>query len=369
MIEILIEGMTNNRGGKESYITNIYNKLDKEQFNCSFIAYDEEIACETELRNNGADIIHLPARSTGLMNHRRALNQLFRQRHFDVLWAHKTTLSACEILEIAKHRKVPLRIVHSHSSSNMGNSFTGLMHAINKHFVRKWANEYFACSETAAKWFYGDKPSRLMKNGIDTKKFRFNPETREKIRHELGLEDFTVIGHVGRFGVEKNHRKLINVFNEAHKLNPKTKLVLCGDGKERDNIESQIHALDLEDSVILLGVISNVDEMLQAMDMIVMPSLFEGLPYALLEAQAAGLKCIVSDTVSRESDVLGWNSFLPLSANDKIWAKEIIETDVTVWKRYDAADAIKKNGFDIYDCVHQVERIIKQYEYTIKSTP
>lgn len=363
MIKILVEGMTEGKGGKETYIINIFRAFDKSKFLFSFISYNEKIAYQDELEAAGAEIIEIQDRSKGIFAYRKALSEMFRNNHFDVLWANKTTLSSCEVLEIAKSYEIPLRIIHSHSSSNMGGELTYVLHNINKLFVRKWANEYFACSEMAAGWFFGNKSCTLIKNGINVAKFRFDSKIRESVRHELGMDDNLVLGHVGRFGIEKNHKKLLNVFYEVHKVNSKTKLILCGDGEERAHIESQIHELGLEDSVVLMGVISNVNEVLQAMDLIVMPSLFEGLPFALIEAQAAGLKCIVSDTVSQESDILGWNSFLPLSDDDKVWANKIIATDVTTDKRYSAAEVIKGKGYDICDCVRQIENIIGKHIY------
>ena len=361
MTEILIEGMTENKGGKESYILNSFKAFDKKKYNFTFIAYDDEIAYEDYLIRNGGRIIHLPQRSNGLFKYRKALDDLFKHNKYDVLWANKTTLSSCEILEIAKKNKVPLRIVHSHSSSNMGGKLTYILHSINKHCVRNWANEYFACSDTAGKWFYGDQPYKLIKNGIDVDKFRFNPDIREQVRKQLGLEGNFVIGHVGRLSIEKNHKKLISAFNEVKKTKADAKLVLCGDGEERSSIEEQIKQLGLTGDVILLGTVDNVNEILQAVDVIVMPSLFEGLPFALLEAQAAGLKCVVSDTISKESDIVGWNVPLPLSEKDEKWAKAICGLDIS-YDRADGANVIVKEGFDITECIHIVESVIDEYK-------
>lgn len=357
MIEVLIEGMTNNKGGKETYIINMYRALDKNVYSLTFVAYDDEIAYEDYLKIEGATIVHLPPRHLGFIRHRNAIDKLFKSRKFDVVWAHKTTLSACEILSIAKKNAVPIRIVHSHCSSNMGGKFTFLMHCINKRLIFRMANEYLACSDIAAKWFFGNHPAKIMVNGIDLKKFKYNPEIREKIRKQLDLKDHLVIGHVGRFGIEKNHKKLIRVFYACRQRNEKVKLLLCGDGEERGNIEKQIDELGIHSHVILLGAIDNVNEMLQAMDIIVMPSLFEGLPFALLEAQTAGLKCIVSDTVSQESDIVGWNQFLPLSLSNDLWAEAILTTDM-VYNRLVGYEIMKQKGFDITDNVAMVEKII-----------
>ena len=358
MINILVEGMTCGKGGKEAYIINLFRAFDKENFSFTFIAYDKEIAYQEELMNNGAQIVWIPPRDSNLFIFRRELDTLLQREHFDVIWAHKTTLSSCEILEKAKKYNVPIRIVHSHSSANMGGKLTFLLHVINKQFIRVWANEFFACSDAAAKWFYGDKPFDIIPNGIDVDKFKYSQNIRDRIRKELGLDNSFVIGHVGRFGIEKNHKKLISIFSEVKKDRKDAKLVLCGDGEERNNIETKIKAYRLEDSVLLLGVINNVNEVLQAMDVMIMPSLFEGLPFALLEAQTAGLKCIVSDTISRESDLLGNTTFLKLTQDDKIWAKQVLssESENREW----AFAKIREKGFDINENAREIEALICQ---------
>ena len=196
-----------------------------------------------------------------------------------------------------------------------------------------------------------------MVNGIDLEHYKYNPEIRKQIRLQYDLQDEFVIGHVGRFGIEKNHKKLLNVFAACKKVQPKVKLILCGDGEERKNIEDEIKRLNIEIDVLLLGVVYNVNEILQAMDIFVMPSLFEGLPFSLLEAQATGLQCIVSDTVSLESDITGWNQFLPLNLDNELWADAILNLE-RVNDREKGYEILKKSGFDIADCKNEVEKLI-----------
>lgn len=361
-MKILIEGMTSGRGGKESYIMNIFRAMNREGIDFTFIAYDPHIAYEDEIRCSGSDIVFLPPRNKGILRFKRELKNFLQNNNFDVIWAHKTTLSSCEILEVAKEVGIPIRIVHSHSSSNMGGKATYLMHTINRKRIFKIATHYLACSDVAAKWFYGNHDCTIVKNGFDLGKYRFNPSIRDAVRKKYQLNNNLVIGHVGRFGVEKNHIKLLEVFAAFCDDHENSKLVLCGDGEERHRIESKIKELNLENRVLLLGLISNVNEMLQGFDLIVMPSLFEGLPYSLLEAQAAGLKCVVSNTVSKESDILGWNIFVPLESSANEWAHEIqlINYD---YDRAVAADKLKQEGFDINDCVNQIENIISIYDH------
>lgn len=357
-MNILIEGMTNNMGGKETYIINVFKLLKKLHYRVYFIAYNNQIAYEEDLIEQGAVIIRLPARNEGYWKFCKALDDLFKKNTFDVIWSHKTTLSSCEALSIAKKNKVRIRIIHSHSSANMGGRFTYIMHIINKIRIRYIANRYIACSEEASKWFYGNHDSIILKNAINLSSFKFNKEMREKIREKYSIGNEIVVGHVGRFGLEKNHIKIIEVFAELCKNNQNVKLVLCGDGEQRDCVEQCIFKYGLDEDVILTGVINNVNEILQAFDVFIMPSLFEGLPFVLIEAQAAGLRCVVSDTVSKESDVAGWNTFLPLSADIKTWAKEV-KNAARPNDRKKGFELLKSKGFDIADNIKVIEKIIK----------
>ena len=199
-----------------------------------------------------------------------------------------------------------------------------------------------------------------MINGIDLDKFKYNPSLRDKIRKEMNLDNSFLIGHVGRFGIEKNHKKLINIFNILKQKKENSKLILCGDGEERNSIEQQIEELDLKTDVLLLGNVDNVNEILQAIDIMVMPSLFEGFPFALLEAQTAGLRCVVSDTVSKEIDVLGWNQFLPLSLDDNLWADNILKNN-SILDRYEGYRIIKEKGYDLNDCLSALEKKLNEF--------
>lgn len=364
MKQILVEGMTGNKGGKETFIINVYQKLlESKEYAFTFIAYDETIAYEDYLTSTGAAVVHLPPRNEGLLRHLAAMVGLFKKKHFDVVWSHKTTLSACELLFISKLFGVKKRIVHSHSSANMGGRFTFIMHLLNRRLLPLWVTDCLACSESAANWFYRNNDYVIIKNGIDVEKFRFDPAVRNSVRESLGIKDSFVVGHIGRFGLEKNHKKLINVFDEVLKVQPNAILVLCGDGEERGNIENQIKALGIVDKVLLLGMIDNVHQVLQAMDIFVMPSFFEGLPFSLLEAQTTGLRCVISDTVSYESDILGVNLFLSLDNDDCNWANAVLEPCEI--SREHAYSIIRQNGYDINNTIQSIISLLNSNNRTV----
>ena len=358
MKTIVIEGMTEGIGGKETYIINTFRAMDKKKYRFIFISYNDQIAYEQELVDNSAIIAHVTPRNKNPLVFWTDLDQLFANNRIDVVWAHKTTLSSCEILMLAAKHGVPVRMIHSHSSENMGGRFTRIMHDFNKKRLDRYATVRLACSDVAARWFYDDRSSIILKNAIDLNRYRFDPAVRERIRSKLGIRDQFVLGHVGRFGAEKNHQKLLHVFAALLQEKPDAYLILCGDGELRGQIEQTIHKLSITEHVKLLGNVSNVNEMLQAFDILIMPSLFEGLPFALLEAQASGLKCVVSDTVSSESNILGWNVAVPLNALDPEWVKAIQGLDLH-YDRIDGYFGMKKNGFDLSDSIFVLERIME----------
>lgn len=358
MINILVEGMTENKGGKETFIVNTFNYLNKEKYKFYFISYNEKIVYEDYLKENGAVIVPIPPRYEGYSSFCESLKRVFETNHIDILWSHKTSLSSCELIKIAKKKNVPIRIVHSHSSANMGNKLTYILHNINRKLINRWANKFVACSKNAAEWFFDDqKDVIILKNAIDLSKYQYNVSIREKIRRQYDLEGKFVVGHVGRFGKEKNHQKLLDVFLEIHKQNKNTTLLLCGDGEERNNIEKKIDEYALKECVIMTGIIENVHEILQAFDVFVMPSFFEGLPFVLLEAQAAGLKCIVSDTISKEADITCSTKYLPLESSNIGWANEIMKH--TNYERENAYMVLKEKGFDLKENIKIIESLLR----------
>lgn len=313
MINLLLEGMSGEEGGVEKYIINVYRSMDHSRYRCFFIGYTPKIAYEDELTASGATVFHLTRRGANPFRYFAELKRIFRDYHIDILWSHKSNLAVCESLILAKRAHVPVRIVHAHSTNTLGGPIWEILHRVNKLMIRRWANRYFACSQAASQWFYGKNKSVIMPNAIELERFRFDPDTRKCVRQRLGLEGKYVVGHVGRLCVVKNHAKLFQVFQKVHAINPDAVLLLCGDGELRQEIEEQIRELQLEKYVNLLGNIDNVNEILQGMDVFVLPSLFEGMPFSIVEAQASGLNCVISDAVTREADILHGNRFLSLS--------------------------------------------------------
>lgn len=243
-----------------------------------------------------------------LAKYLKFLKRLFREKKYRIVHSNINTLSIFP-LYAAKKVGVPVRIAHSHSTSNPREWKKNLIKNALRPFSKVWATDYFACSELAGRYLFGNKAFdkgevKIIRNAIDVEKFKFDPEARKKLRKEIGIaDDDFVIGHIGRFVEQKNHRFLIDVFAEVKKKEEKAKLVLVGQGPLREEIEQKVKDLGLEKDVCFLGQRSDTNKLYSVFDVFCLPSLYEGLPVVGVEAQANGVSCVFSDRITKETVV------------------------------------------------------------------
>ena len=192
-------------------------------------------------------------------------------------------------------------------------------------------------------------------NAIDCNKYRYSEEIRKQYREKMNLEDNLVFGHIGRFHFQKNQMFLLEIFNEIHKIKPDSKLILIGDGEDKEKILNKINQLKLERSIELLGVRGDVEKIIQAMDAIIFPSLFEGLSLVLVEAQANGISIFASDTISKETKIGDNINFISLEATAKEWAETILKDK---FERCDNYEKIKLAGYDINTEKEKIEKLL-----------
>ena len=216
-------------------------------------------------------------------------------------------------------------------------------------FLNSNANNYFACSEEAGEWLFGKKiinnnQLKIFKNAINCTEFKFNEDKRKWMRKELGLENKLVIGHVGRFNPQKNHKFLIDIFNEVYKKNKESVLLLVGEGDLLEEMKKYVNKLQLEEAVKFLGLRSDIADLMQSMDVFLFPSKYEGLGVVLIEAQAAGLRCLTSKGTPKEADVTDTVEFLSLEKSAKEWAKIILEGNNN---RNSYIKSINDKGYDV----------------------
>ena len=334
------------RGGLESMLMNDYRHIDRTRVQFDFLVHRQERAAfDDEIEALGGKIYRLPRLVPWRRSYLKALNQFFDEHlEYKIVHVHQDCLSSV-ILKAAAQHNVPVRIAHSHNANQDRN----LKYPIKLWYrcsIPKYATDLFACGKDAGDWMFGGAPYRIINNAIDAAAYTYAPAKRTEVRRALGLADELTVGHVGRFNPQKNHPFLLEIFSALLKKEPNAVLLLVGGGEDMPKIQEKARALGISEHVHFLGVRSDVAELMQAMDVFVFPSLYEGLPVTMVEAQAAGLPCLISDKVPPECILTeGLVDILPLSAGPEAWAEKILEKREL--PRTDRRAEIAAHGFDI----------------------
>jgi len=347
-------------GGIQSFVLNLYRSIDRNKIQFDFLLHREfHNENEAEIRQLGGKIYFIPTRREGINKNKKALKDFFLEhQEYSAVHFHISSLTYIEPLKAATYAKIPVRIVHSHSSqAPKNNRLHRVLHEWNKHRIHKYATHFCACSDKAAEWFYGGtklfKHSIFIPNGIQCDAYSFDPDMRIKYKKEFELDDKLVIGHVGRFHYPKNHEFLIEIFSAYSKNRDNAVLVLVGDGENRVNIEQMVNAYGLSKKVVFLGNRNDVKNLLQMFDIFLLPSRYEGFPVTLVEAEAASLPAIVSDSITHAVNITGRIRFCSLNDTPDIWANQI---DDLICDNRDPEDNLKvrKAGYDICDIVDKL---------------
>lgn len=336
-------------GGIESYSFNYYRNFDRKKCTIDFIAHeivDKDYV--TEIESYGGKVYEMPQFSVKNMYCvKKSIEDFFKEHkgEYDIIHCHMAN-AACFYFNTARKYGVKICILHSHQSQAADTFSHGVRNYPLLMIGKRQADVYMACSKLAGDFLFGKKEYILVNNAIDSDKFKFDKEVRDEVRKKLNIENNFVVGHVGRFTAQKNQLKLLDIFYELLKKCTNAKLLLIGNGKDQTKIEDRIKELGISENVIVYGVSYETEKLFQAMDVFVLPSLYEGLPVAAVEAQASGLPCVISDTVSQQTDITGNVKFEKLSNNSSQWADTIVEF-CRFYKRKDTTDKIKENGYDI----------------------
>lgn len=338
-------------GGVEAVVMNYYRHLDHSKIQFDFICDDDSTNIPyDEIEKLGGKVILIPPYQK-VFKYQRELRRVLRDGKYKIVHSHINTLSVFP-LYAAKKVGVPVRIAHSHSTTNKKEWKKNLLKQVLRPFSRKYATNYMCCSELAGRWLFGDKAYDdgkvyLLNNAIDLDKFKYDKKIRDKKRKELGIkEDTIVIGHIGRFVAQKNHTFLIDIFNQFHKKEKNSILLLAGQGPLQEEIKNKVRELGLNDSVRFLGQRNDANELYQVFDVFLLPSLYEGLPVVGVEAQASGLLCFFSDDMTKETKVLDSTVFMSLSNADDEWATSILDNYIN-FRRKDTTSGITKSNFNI----------------------
>lgn len=355
-------------GGIEAVIMNIYKNIDWNKFNIDILVaqdenkiYDEEIS-----KKNGHKfkILDNPDKSpiirtikTVIMFRKKA-----KQGKYDIIHIHASNGIGFLYAFLAKTIGIKKIIIHSHNT-DLGKEHRTIKlitHNVCKYFFQKIPTVYLSCSDKAAEWLYTENTIKknnvqIINNAIDVDKYEFNQHYRDEFRKENNLENKFVIGHVGRFNEQKNHVFLIDIFEKIHNMDNNAELVLIGEGEEKEKIYNKVKKMGLENHVIFYGITNNVSKCLSGFDVFVLPSLYEGNPVVGIEAQASGLKCVFSNTITLDSKITDNVEYLSLNDSVEIWAKKIL-----TYKNYNRKSVkkmIESKGFDIKSMVKKIENI------------
>lgn len=319
------------------------------------IAGIAEEDCIERIDKDKIQIHYLPGRNTKPIKYMIELSKLVRQEKFDIVHVHGNSATLAVDLLAAKVGGCKNRIAHSHNTMCVHKKADKILRGL----FKKVCTECFACGELAGKWLFGEKRFQIIPNAVNTEKFNYSNSIREKSRVELGIGNEILIGHIGCFNNVKNHEFLIQIFADLLKEKKEAKLLLVGEGEKEEQIKQLVKMQGIEDAVIFYGVTDRVPELLMAMDVFVLPSLYEGLPCVLVEAQASGLPCVVSDTVSKEAKLTDLVEFISLDEPVQKWGELILERAHEDRGKacFNAQEKLIVQHYEIKSCVRYLEKL------------
>lgn len=343
-----------NAGGIQEMVINWVKHFCKDEFIVDILSYntgkqDNYIERFEEISGK-VYIIDTFTKGRKFFRSLKQTKEFFDNNKYDIVHAHASS-KAFFVLREAKRHNIKIRILHSHCTQFINKSLISkfIGYAL-KPFATRVSTHYMACSHEAGYFLFGkkrmDKKGIIIPNGIELSKFSYNPEISNQKKLELHLKNEIIIGNVGRFRPQKNHIKLLNVFKVLHSIEPNSKLVLVGNGELMEMVKNKIKEYNLTDSVLLLGFRSDVNDIVQTFDVLVMPSFFEGLPVTSIEAQAVGVPCVFSENISKDAAVIPNCHFVSLHQNDEVWAKVILEVSKHQ-KTTNSREIMYTKGFDI----------------------
>lgn len=322
-------------GGIEAVVMNYYRNMNREKVQFDFyFAENSAFPQKQELESMGAGIYPIPSYAK-VFSYHKVLFKAFKEKEYSVVHAHLSTMSVFALFA-AWRAKIPVRICHNHSTAEKGEGKKTILKYLLRPLNRIFATEYFACGKKAAIWMYGKKrvesgKVQVLPNAIETQRYAFDKETRMQLREELGIpQDAIVIGHVGRFMYQKNHRRLIEIYEEVSNGREDVYLLLIGEGELYQEIFEK--AKNISNRILFTGSRQDVNKLYSVMDVFCLPSFYEGMPVVAWEAQANGLCCVFSENVSREAAIMKDGEFLGLATGNAAWC-EALERAMEVTKR------------------------------------
>ncbi|WWR15468.1 glycosyltransferase family 1 protein [Lachnospiraceae bacterium JLR.KK008] len=339
--------------GIGNFIMNVYRNIDRQKVQFDFIVHEHrDVSFDEEIKALGGRLFYVTRKAVSPIKNFREICRVIRKGHYRIVFRHTDISTVAVDLLAAKLGGANVRIAHSHSTSTPNVT----MHRLFRPLLNMLCTRRFACSEKAGRWLYGKAPFEVVINAIRLEDFAYDPEKRERTRKAEGWADCLVVGHVGNLLPVKNHLFMLDIMAELVKRRPDAKMIFAGDGAMRKQIEEKRRALGLEDRVVLLGVRTDTGTLLQAMDVFLFPSRYEGLPIAMVEAQCSGLPNLVSDVITGDVDVTPLVHRMSLERPAAEWAERILALAEEERKAADERLFAEK-GFDIREMVRRYEEL------------
>lgn len=362
MIEILVFGVGTNQGGIETYYKKIWDNINRSEFHFNIIDMTGEgkrPCFYDDYCNTGVTFYKITPRNVSVKKNKEEIRNLFRNHHFDIFHFSVNTLSYIFPVEEALKNKVRI-IVHSRNGGASNKILTRVLHKINKGKVKKLNIKRIAVSPMAGEWLFGESNFDVYYNGVNTEKFRYSAEARNRIRQEQNCSDKIVIGNVGAFLPAKNHRFMVDAFETLLKSAPNYVLWFIGDGPARSEIEQMAREKRLDESVKFWGLQKDVSELYSAMDLFWFPSLFEGFGNVVLEAECSGLPCLLSDCIPQDALITVNSGSFSLEKSKEEWARKIEEmTGKESENRENAYLNIERSEFSVTAEIVRVENLYR----------
>ena len=339
-------------GGAEAIVMNWYRHINRTKVQFDFLVRSKDNVYADEIADYGGRVFVMPSYPVHYFSNRRETTRFFKEHASDYvgIHVHGNALLYVNVFNIARKYGIDLRIYHSHSVATNVKYFP--FHVLNRCRIKRLATDYFACSNAAGEWAFKNMPYTVIKNGIISENFKYSENVRNSVRDLLGISDKTVYGHVGRFVPVKNHGFLLDVFQKIIQKDDNSVLLLLGEGELFDSIKKIVNEKGISDKVFFLGRRQNLSDYMNAMDVFLLPSFHEGLPIVAVEAQAAGLPTVLSDSITREVSLTDLVQFLPIT-DSSVWADQVLR--IKNMPRKNTQKEIIMTGYDISNSVQFLE--------------
>lgn len=350
-------------GGISQVVLNYYKNIDRDKIHFDIAVTDKYIGHNANiLKSMGCEVFPICLKSENLKLYTSQIKEILCNGNYDAIHVHGNDTSWVT-LRIAKQMGIKIRIAHAHTAGHLGNNtfWHRIRITVCQFLNRHYATRLVSCGKKAGEFIYGKAGTKMKKhfvlpNAIDTTVFSFNPDKRREVRGSLGLDNSFIVGMIGRLAPPKNTICAISLFKEIKNKVPHAKLLMAGSGPDEEPTKAEVHRLGLDESVIFLGQRSDVYDLYQALDLYMLPSLYEGFPVAAVEAMATGLPCLLSDTITDELQFGSKVHYLPLD-NSEAWGCAAIQYSGLDYDRFSALEEVKSHNLDISKVGNRLEKI------------